>query len=337
MTIIKSSADFLMKKLEDMKQSRHKIKNIAWSIFRAALLIGLAYVILYPVLYMISMGFRDIDDLYDVTVNWVPKHFTMDNFLRVWEGIDYPATLLNTLVISLGSTVLLLVTCSMAAYGLSRFRFRGHNIVFIAVLFTIIVPQHFFALASFRLFGDFSFFGVLDLFTLITGIDTKVSLIDTYWTFLLPAAFGIGIRSGLYIYIFHQFFKGLPKELEEAAYIDGCGFVKTFIKIILPSSSAVFITVFLFSFVWHWNDYQLSARFMGVSHQTLSSALVSLKGLLYELDANAGALASAEIDYNRIKIDQQVASLMVVGPVVLLYLVLQRYFTESIERTGLVG
>jgi len=336
MTVIKKSMEFILNKVNFIKDSRHKIKRLVWSIFRAALLIGLGYVIFYPVLYMISMGIRDVQDIYDITVNWVPKHFTLNNFTRVWLGIDYPASLVNTLVISLGSTLLLLVVCSMTAYGLSRFRFRGRNLMFMLVLFTIIVPQHFFALATYQIYGEFTFFGVLDIYNLITGSELSISLLDTYWTFLLPAMFGSGIRSGLYIYIFHQFFKGLPKELEEAAYIDGCGFIKTFLKIILPSSVAVFVTVFLFSFVWHWNDYQLSSRFMGVDKQTLSSALVNLQGLLYEADANNITGLVDKVDPNQLSFDRQAASLMVVVPVIILYLALQKFFTESIERTGLV-
>lgn len=319
----------------EKKRIRHKITQGCWSVFRALLLIGLSYVIIYPILYMLTMGFRDVQDLYDTTVHWIPKHFTLDNFVRVFEGMDYPQTLLNTVVISLGCSLLLLVCCSMTAYGLSRFNFRGHGFVFILVLVTIVVPQQFFVMASYENFGQFKFFGILNLYNAITGSNVSVNLLDTYWSFLLPAIFGIGIRSGLYIYIFHQFFKGLPRELEEAAYIDGCGFIRTFLKVIVPSAVPAFVTVFLFSFVWHWNDYQLSSRFMAEAHRTLSGSLVNLQGLLYQADATFGDISTI-VDNNRIVMDRQIGSLLVVGPVILLYLALQKFFTESIERTGLV-
>lgn len=316
----------------DRKQSINSIKKYLWPMFRTMLLIGMGYIILYPLLYMLSMGFRSVNDLYDQTVRWVPKHFTSDNFTRVINGMDYLNVLKNTVVVSLGSSVLLLAPCSMVAYSLSRFKFRGQNLIFAMVLLTIVVPLEFFALPSFLNFSRFNGFGLFKLFNSITGSEVSLNISDTIWTFFLPAMFGIGIRSGLYIFIFRQFFKGLPRELEEAASIDGCGFTKIFIKIIIPNAIPAFVTVFLFSFVWHWNDYMLSSVFMP-RNRMLSAVLVNLSNILYEVDANTGVAA---VDSKQIVVDRQICSLLVVAPVMLLYLSLQQFFTESIERTGLV-
>jgi multiple sugar transport system permease protein len=159
----------------------------------------------------------------------------------------------------------------------------------------------------------------------------SVNLLDTMWTFYLPAMLGTGIRSGLFIYIFRQFFRGMPKELEDAAGIDGCSHFGTFVRVMVPSAMPAFLTVFLFSFVWYWNDYFFSAMFF-TSQYTISLRLAILPARLQQLEqwAHQG-------DPFRIVAQIQAGSLLAVGPVLVLYIVLQRYFTESIERTGIVG
>ena len=147
---------------------------------------------------------------------------------------------------------------------------------------------------------------------------------------ILPAMLGTGIRSGLYIYIFRQFFKGMPRELEEAAYMDGCGYMSTFLRIMVPSAVSAFVTCFLFSFVWNWNDYQISSMLMETK-KTLSSALLSLRSVLLNSE-----ITGEQPDVTRVLVDLQAGSLLVVTPVLALYLVFQRFFVESIERTGLV-
>lgn len=303
---------------------KHSISNarkLLWPLFRAMLIIGLAYVILYPLLYMVSMGFRGVDDLYDPTVNWVPKNFTLENLSAAFKTLNYFPSFKNSLFISLICSVLLLIPDSMIAYSLSRFKYRGQNFIFALVLITIIVPLEFITLPSFLNFSKFSGFGVLSLYNLITGANVNINIADTMLTFILPAVFGIGIRSGLYIYILRQFFKGLPKELEEAACIDGCGFFATFVRIVIPNAVPAFSTAFLFSFVWHWNDYQLSSMYMP-TFKTLSAALKTI--------------GEGNYSDKSFLLVEQIACLLVILPVLLLYLPLQRFFTESIERTGLV-
>lgn len=310
-----------------------KVGKIAWSIFRAALLIGLAYVILYPFLYMISMSMRAKDDMFDITVNWIPRHFTFYTIKRIWQAMDYPKTLLNTVFLSGTCALVSAITCSLAGYGMARFKFKGQKIMFAVVVFSIIVPQSFYNMPTYMNFHYYNFFGVLSLYNLFTGSSVSVNLLNTDWTMFLPALFGAGLRSGLYIYLFRQSFKGMPKELEEAAYIDGCGYLKTFSKIMMPSASSVFITAFLFAFVWYWNDYQISGLLLGSDNMTLSSALSVIGNLTYSLDESTGARV---VDTVRAALDNQGACLLVSGPLILLYMILQRYFIESIDRTGIV-
>ncbi|MBE6903059.1 MAG: carbohydrate ABC transporter permease [Ruminococcaceae bacterium] len=314
------------------KKAGH-ILQILWKIFRFFLIFGLAYIIMYPLLYMISMSFRGLVDMYDSSVTWIPKHFTLEHITRVMKAIHYPQALMVTVFISIVTSVILVIISSMTAYGLSRHKFRGREIIFVMVLFTIIVPQQFFVLTTFLNLKFFDIFGILKLGSLIVGENLSISLVDSPLAFFIPAIFGIGIRSGLYIYIFRQSFKGMPKELEEAAAIDGCGVFETFVKIVVPTAVPAFVTTFLFSFVWHWNDYQFSSIFL-TNAKTLSAYLVNITGYVYELTMDVGSVYV--VDTTKSILDIQSGCLVVIIPVLILYIFLQKFFTESIERTGLV-
>jgi len=304
-----------------------------WSIFRALLLIGLAYIILYPLLYMVTMSFREKADMFDITVNWIPKHFTLLTIQRAWVAMDYPMTLLNTIIVSGLCSVVSAFTTSMAAYSFARFKFKGQGLLFALVIFSVIVPQSFYNMPAYIGFRYYDFFGILGIFNAITGQTLSVNLIGQYWPMLLPAIFGVGLRAGLFIYLFRQFFKGVPKELEEAAYIDGCGFWATYWRIMLPTVSSIFVSVFLFSFVWYWNDYQVAGLMMGSECPTLATNLSIIGTLLTAMDSVDQTI---KVDTVRTALDRQGACLLVVGPLVILYIILQRYFVESISRSGLV-
>jgi len=308
------------------------VKN-AWKIFRGALLIALGYILIYPLIYMVSMSFRGLEDMYDVSVKWVPKTFTMDNITRVWKAMDYPTAFRNTLFLSTVNAVLSVASCGLAGYGLARFKFKFQNVLIGLVFIMIIVPQQFYSLPSYLNFKYADFFFIIQLLNFIPGVNiAHPSLIGSYSTMIIPALFGTGVRSGLYIYIFRQFFKGLPKELEEASYIDGCGYLKTFVRIMAPSAIPAITTCFLFSFVWNWNEYQLTSLFLE-GKNTLSSSLVLLKDIIYNMDVLSGTVY---VDLTRLVLDMQAGALLVVSPVLIIYLIFQRFFVESIQRTGLV-
>ena len=113
----------------------NKFLTVFWKIFRALLLIALGYILVYPLFYMLSMTFRDAQDMYDVTVTWIPKHFTMENLARVWDAMEFPAAFGRTLLFSVFCSLFSLVTCSLAGYGLARFKFKGSGALFALMLF----------------------------------------------------------------------------------------------------------------------------------------------------------------------------------------------------------
>jgi len=300
----------------DKKTLIRKSKGWLWSVFRLLLLIGLAFVMLYPILYMFSVSFRLKNDMFDTTVQWIPKHFTFENISRVAEALKYSKSLSLTFGMSALCAFLSAAICSVTAYGLARFKFKCQGLLFVLMILMVVVPAAFYRMPLYMIMN-------------------KLHLLNSPLSMIIPATLGVGIRSGLYIYLFRQFFKGMPKELEEAAYIDGCGYFKTFTKIMIPSATAIFVTAFLFAFVWYWNDFQLGQLFMqeidGVS--TLSASLSNLDTVLYAAFPEVPTGAFDEIQFT---LDKQAASLLVIGPLLLVYIVCQRFFVENISRTGIV-
>lgn len=300
-----------------------------WAILRFFLLLGLGFVILYPLLFMISSSFKPLSEATDPTIVWLPKSITLDNIKLAYEGMKYPSSFLNTLLVGGISSIFQLISCSMVGYGFARFKFKESGILFACVLFTIIVPPQVIAVPTFRMYRFFTIPVIGPLLEKIFDINLSTSLINSPLTFYIPSLLGVGLRSGVYIFVFRQFFRGIPKELEEAATVDGCGALKTFVRIMAPCAGGSFLTVFLFSFVWHWNDY-FSSTLLLTSRRTLAMSLSMLKYGLHELGVNM-------FDPITLAARLQAGALLTVVPLLIMFIILQRYFTESIERTGLVG
>ena len=201
--------------------------------------------------------------------------------------------------------------------------------MFACVLFTIIVPPQVVAVPTYQMYFTFSIPFLGPWLESVTGVTLTANLINSPLVTYVPAAVGVGLRSGVYIFVFRQFFRGIPKELEEAATVDGCGAFRTFLRIMVPNAGSAFLTVFLFSFVWYWNDYFNASIFLP-SRRTLAVSLTMLRLSLQTLGVNY-------LDPFSVSARLQAGALLTVLPVLVVFLFLQKYFTESIERTGLVG
>jgi len=302
------------------------------NLFRYLFIIGMSYVLLYPVLFLISNAFRDKVDLLDPSVVWIPKHFSIESFKLANEILGYAQSIKNTLIILIPSVIIQTFVCMMVGYGFARFRFREREILFGILLFTIIVPMQTIIVPLYVKFRHFDFFYFGRLIGLFTGKPLTVNLLDTPWTFYIFNTFGMGIRSSLYIFIFRQFFRNMPTELEEAAKIDGCGPFSTFLRVMVPNATGAIITVLLFTIVWHWNDYYLSAMFF-TDNLPLSVMLTILNERMNLLNN----LVNANDIYLLRSSVLEAGCLLVILPLIAIYIIGQRYFTESIERTGIVG
>lgn len=300
-------------------------------IFRALFFFGLCYLFLFPVLYMLSTAFQSSESLSDPGVVWVPKAFSLQPLKDVIDLLDYWQALAMSAQITVFSTLFALVSCSLVGYGLARFRFRERGILFFLVILTIVVPPQAVMISSYTNFRFFDFGGLLRLFAPVTGFDS-LNLLDTPFTFILPSAFACGLRSGLFVFIFRQFFMGIPKELEEAARIDGCGAFHTFLRIMAPMAKPAFITTCLFSVVWHWNDLYLSSMYYTSMVKPVTPQLSQLLTIMTETNT-----VSSLADQLSVRSYFAAGALIAVLPLLILYIILQRYFTESIEKTGIVG
>jgi len=315
--------------LDNFKSSFFKIKNMKdylYSLVRMILICGLCFIILYPLLIRIATSFMGYEDLLDPSVRWIPRNFTLQNYTIAYEGIYYIENLISSLTLALTVSILSLFSCIIVGYGFARFEFRGRSIWFALVIFTFIVPPQIILVPNYLNFRFFNLFGLLG--------EEGFNLIGTYWPFILPAATASGLRNGLFVFIARQFFIGMPDSLEEAAYVDGAGPLKTFRTVMLPSAGPIIVIIFLFSFVWQYNDYIMTSLLTGRSG-FLPFALQSLRGTvstLYEAPIEdwvsepefASALENTGI-------------ILFLAPIIFIYLILQRYFIESIQRTGIVG
>lgn len=326
--------NFIKKKVETRfpDLNRHRVKEYMGkglvSIFRYVFLISVSYIILYPLFAIIAFSIMSGNDILDSSVTWISKSPTFDNFKLAWEALEYPKSLLNTILVGGVSAFLEIFSCAIAAYGFSRFQFKGRGLLFGLVLLTAIVPVQILVIPLFINYKYFDVLGIIKLFNTITQNPEPVylDLIDTPWTFWLPSLFGVGLRSGLFIFIYRQFFMGLPKELEEASWIDGCGPVKTFFRIVVPSSGVVFLTVSIFAIIWHWNEYYQSVIFFTNSFplSVKLSNIMSILNTMGYINAAAAPPVSA-------------CCLLFILPILIMYLFLQKKFIQSIDRVGIVG
>lgn len=310
------------------------LKRCLVNIIRGVLLIGLCFIIMYPLIQLLSLVFMDLGDANNPRIIWIPKNLTLTNVKLAMEILEYPTSLATTFAFSLVIMVLQTIVCGLAGYGFARLTFRGSHLLFAGVIATILVPPQTIILPMYLNFKDFD---ILGLFQLFTG--SKVNLLNSPWSMVVLAMTGMGIKSGLYIYIFRQFFKGLPKALEEAALIDGAGVVKTFFHIMVPCAKSPAITVMLFSFVWQWNDTFFSSLFYGKGNLLslklgklgthLKGAILSVLKIVVGDDMKVSPVLESLV--------ANAAILLVVLPLLILYLFAQKQFVTGIEKSGIKG
>ena len=311
------------KSTQQLKRQK-KIAYVVGLIARYVFLLLIGYVVLFQLFYMISYAFRPQEQLYDPAVVWIPRSWTLENFGNALLALDFANSAIKTVTYMLVSAAIEIVSCALVAYGLARFRFPEQKFIFGLVLLTILVPPQMLSIASYVQFSRMDILGIIQACNKIFGTTWRWNVIDTPLPFWLPSLFGVGIRSGLFIFIYRQFFLSLPRELEEAAWIDGAGSIRTFTNIIIPSSGSAVLTVSIFSFLWHWNDYYQSSMYIETG-STLTMALNRVTASLKELEIKSTPNL------------QMAACFAVILPVLLLYMIAQRWFIRSIERSGIVG
>lgn len=296
-------------------------------VIRSVLLIGLCFIIVYPIIQQISLALRHPMDLTNPIIIWIPEHFTWLNIKISAIVLEYKDALWNTFRISFIVTICQVLAASITGYAFAKLHFPGKNILFGLVILTIVVPPQTISLPTY-------------LYLVKSGLYGKAYALP------LMALLGMGIKSGLFIYIFRQFFRGIPAELEESAQIDGAGVFRTFWNIMLPNARGAMVTVGLFAFVWQWNDIYFTGLFFG-TRDDFPMLTLKLANLADNMKVSLGYanitdyinpeiwLNGDNVMYNAL-IANTSAFLMMV-PLIIMYLFVQKSFVEGIERTGIVG
>lgn len=283
--------------------------------FLYVFLFAVSFVFIYPFLYMLVTSVKSLADINDATVNWVLGELHWQNYVTALKYLDVGQHLINSLLITGLSTLGHLLSGSFIAYGLARFRFRGQGLIFGVVILSILIP------AQVIILPQYSYY-------------LQLGWMDSYLPLILPAFFGFGLRGGMYIFIFRQFFFGLPKELEEAATIDGCGYLGTYWRIILPNVKSAFLVCAFISIVWHWNDYFEPSIYLSFEERLPLPSMLS--SVFNGLTDYFQALTEGKLDMLVTDGVIMAAITICILPLVLVFAFLQKGFVEGIERTGLV-
>ena len=309
------------------KSFGYSLTKYGGKIGRIVMLSAIGYLVIFPLIYIISNSLKTPEAFKNPLVVWLTTSVSFNSYKLAFQALDYSKSIVSTVVYEIVSAILEIASCAVAAYGLSRFDFKGKKIFMAFLLLMIIVPEQMIVLPNTVSYSDFSFFGITTVVNKIFGTNIRLNILDTVLPFWMPSIFGVGLKSGILIYIYMQFFKGLPKELEEAAWIDGAGPYKTFLSIALPSSSVVIFTVLVFSVIWHWNDYSYAVMYVNENFTTavkLSDIVTTLQGMgYYNSDVANGIILAA--------------CFIFIFPVLLLYITVQNKFIKSIDRVGITG
>ena len=306
------------------------LKKALFSILRFVFLISVGYIVLYPLLYMLITSISTNDSLATSCRTWIPSSVSFENYRFVAGIMDFGKSLWSTVSNEVVAALLEVCSCAVVAYGFARFEFKLKKLLMGVLYLTILIPLTMLIIPLSVNFSQLDFLGILGLFNKLTGIDLRPDLMGTSLAFWLPALLASGLQSGILILIYIQFFKEMPAELEEAAQVDGAGPVRTFLKIIIPSSGVVIITVLIFSLIWHWNDYQMALMYMSENYP-LSVQLSTLGDNLTTRGFYMNLITPVYTAY------MMCGCVMFVLPLLIVYMIVQHWFIESVDRVGITG
>lgn len=292
-----------------VSKAKKKATHIIISIIIYALLIEFVFVFLYPYLNMFIKSLQFEEDLRDVNRTWVLTGLNFSNYVSALEGLDYWRTLLNNVIVVGLSTIGHVFSCSLAGYGLSRFKFPGNNLMFGIVLLSIMIPE------------------------ILLIMPMNIQFLKWGWmgsmaTIIVPSFLGFGLRGGLFIYIFRQFFRGLPRSYEESAKLEGCSQLGVFYRIMLPIGKTSVLVVSTLSIIWHWNDYLEPRSFLSSSNWMLAQKLDALPSYLYWAQSATGENVSPV---------QLAAAALVTLPILIVFAFIQKNFMKGMEFSGLAN
>ncbi len=280
-----------------------KTSTVVRHTFTHLFIIALGLFMIYPILWMIVSSFKTNDMIFS-DPGLIPKAVTIENYISGWKGYagtTFGRFFINSLLMCAGAVVGNLIACTMAAYAFARLKFVGRNFWFAVMMVTLMLPGHVTIVPRYILFNTFGWVG-----SYLPIIVPKFLATDAFFVFLLV-----------------QFIRALPKELEEAAIIDGCGQIGVFLRIIVPLATPALVTTALFTFLWTWDDF--FNQLLYLTNPPIFSVTRALRTFVGDAGAVndwGGALA--------------MSTLSIVPPFILFF-ALQKYFVQGITTTGIKG
>lgn len=286
------------------------------------ILICVGFMFLSPVVKVFSTSLMSLSDLLDSAVNWIPSAFEWDNYKNAAIAMDYGKAIKDSLIISLIPTVIQVVMCSIIGYGFARYDFKFKPLLFAFVILAFVLPQ------QLTLTPQYELYSVLKM---------NGSILP----FIIPTIFGQGLNAPIFILIAWSFFKQIPNALMEAAQIDGAGHAKQFFKIAIPSAAGAMVVIFLFSFVWYWNEDYLTSLYLyntNSSSQYEFRPVVNQLGLFNSVFDSAVSSSQSDVTTSYANTGMRMAAtILAIAPLMLIYFILQKQFVESVDRAGITG
>ena len=310
--ILRSEHDFKVKMQLVWRRCRNGVTNVPVYF----LLIAMSFVFLLPFVYMIFRSMMTVQDINNVTlVKWLPRSLYFDNYKTALVALNYWDKLVTSAWTTGIAVLAQIVSCTVVAYGLARLKFKLSGLIFGLVIFTLIVPPQVIIAPQFYMFSNNSPFGPLFNWT------------NTFAPIIVPCFFAMGLSGGLFVFIYRQYFRSMPEELENAALIDGCGIFGAFFRVILPNTKSPMLVCLILSLVWQWNNYFEPSIFI-----TQPKVFGNLPMQLNQMNANLGVMAQRSTDGVTMA-----ATFFVIIPVLLVFFLLQNQFMKGIERVGLAN
>ena len=293
-----------------------QLKNVPSALFRYFILIGLSFLILYPIFVTVMISLMQTSDFTNSAVRYLSLSPTLENYKTVAIFLQYGQTLLRSLALNIPLCLLEIVSCMLVAYGFARFKFKGNGILFGCVIMTLLIPSSIYFTPFYLSLQDYGPF--------------HWNLLGTPLPLFLMSVCALGVKNGLVIYILRQHFKAYPKELEEAAEIDGAGSFRVFASIMLPGAMSIAATCFLFIFVFRWTDptytdiFLLDTEFIWTRLSNIQTDMSLLPGV-------------EQSDFYFRSILKNTSIVLYAIPLVVLFIFTKRSLVESVETSGLVG
>lgn len=296
------------------EQRKTEVKSTALHGVIYFLLITIGFVYLYPLIYMVVTSLMTTEDLINPTIMWVPTKLDLSNFEMVWDVLDYPTSLVTSIVFSVICALLQTMSCALMGYAMARFNVPLKKLWIMMLILVFLIPADVIMIPRYILFNTFK-------------------LIGSPLAMVIPAALGQGLKSSIFVLIFMQAFGSVPKSFDEAAQLDGAGRFKLFYQIALPMVGPSIVLCIIFSLVWYWNETAQTAMLVGSDFQTLPLQLQSFDSLF-----GASFSTSFGDTANRLNERYQFAAILLsIIPLILFYLVMQKQFVKGIESTGITG